>query len=138
MYPQSPNPYTQTSMAANSWMEDQDLAYTVLADLKRVCREYTTAATESNCPAVRQMFVSLLNDSLQLQAELYHLMQQQGWYNTSSPAIRSELDKQVQQYRQSEQKTRQWAQQHRSQPQQPIPPNQTSAYTPLYPNGHYQ
>jgi len=88
-------------------LQDQDLIYTALADQKRVCREYTTAVTESNCKVVRQAFSTLLHESLQMQAELYYLMQNQNMYNVSSQAPQEEIRKQVQQYTQIQQKTRQ-------------------------------
>jgi len=118
------SPHTPAS-PTNTWqpipvqspavMEDKDLVYTILADVKRVCSEYTTAVTESNCQAVRQMFTNLLQDSLQIQAELYYFMYQMGWYNTSSSAPRSDVEKQVQQYRQFERETKQWIMQNTGQ-----------------------
>jgi hypothetical protein len=57
-------------------MADEDLLNTVLADLKRTVREYTTAATESNCPTVRRVFNDLTMDTLRLQGDLYNQMSQ--------------------------------------------------------------
>ncbi|MEI7026562.1 spore coat protein [Paenibacillus sp. y28] len=88
-------------------LEEQDILYTVLCDLKRTAREYTTAATESNCSVVRQVFHQLLNSTLNMQEHVYQLMKQHQMYNTSSPALRQELDKQLQHYRQTEQQTMQ-------------------------------
>lgn len=101
----------QQAQQSGTFMQDQDLLYTILCDLKRVCREYTTAATESNCPNVRKMFTDLLNSTLQSQGRIYQLMSQLNMYNTSSPALRQEIDKQFQQYTQSGQKTNQFVQQ---------------------------
>ncbi|MFD2671526.1 spore coat protein [Marinicrinis sediminis] len=103
-----------TAQSSHVYMPDSDALYTILADLKRVCREYTTAATESNCQVVRQMFQDLLQDGLHMQGELYQFMNQQQMYNTSSPVLRQELDKQVKQYMQTQQQTEQWIQQHAS------------------------
>jgi spore coat protein CotF len=94
-----------------SFLPDQDMAYTILADLKRVTREYATAATESVCTEIRQMFTQLMNSTLQLQGELYYAMQQNNMYNASSPVLRQEIDKQLQQYQQSQQQTNQFVQQ---------------------------
>ena len=95
----------QQQMNAQTKLPDQDWAYIVLADLKRVVREYATAATESVCPAVRKLFTDLLNSSLQMQGELFQVMQQNNMYNTSSPALRQEVQKQINSYQQSSQKT---------------------------------
>lgn len=113
--PSPTNAWQPMPMQSVAIMEDKDLVYTILADVKRVCSEYTTAVTESNCQAVRQMFTNLLQDSLQIQAELYYFMYQMGWYNTSSSAPRSDLEKQVQQYRQFERETKQWMMQNTGQ-----------------------
>ncbi|WP_336774512.1 spore coat protein [Paenibacillus sp. MMO-58] len=92
-------------------LPDEDLAYTVLADLKRVVREYATAATESTCPEVRQMFTHLLNSTLKLQGNLFQAMQSQNMYSTASSALRQEIDKQTKEYQQTQQKTTQYLQQ---------------------------
>ncbi|THF76078.1 spore coat protein [Cohnella fermenti] len=99
------------------FMPDEDLAYTVLSDLKRVTREYATAATEAVCPTVRQHFTQLLNTTLAMQGELYNAMSQQKMYNTASPALRQEIDKQFKEYQQTQQKTNQFVQQRKSAPQ---------------------
>ncbi|MDF2653066.1 MAG: Coat domain protein [Paenibacillus sp.] len=93
-------------------MQDQDLLYTVLCDLKRTAREYTTAATESNCATVRTTFKNLLNQTLQQQEQLYEFMKQQNMYNTSSPALKQEIDKQIKQYQQDLNQTNQFVQQY--------------------------
>ncbi|CAM3835389.1 spore coat protein [Cohnella lubricantis] len=103
------------------FLPDGDLAYTVLADLKRVTREYATAATESSCPVVRQQFTQLLNTSLAMQGELFTAMSQQQMYNTASPVIRQEIDKQMKQYQQTQQKTNQFVQQRKSTANPPSP-----------------
>ncbi|QAY66626.1 spore coat protein [Paenibacillus protaetiae] len=92
-------------------MPEKDMAYAVLSDLKRVVREYATAATEASCQQVRSMFTNLLNSTLKMQGDLYQAMQQQNMYSTSSPALRQELDKQYKQYQQDLQQTNQFLQQ---------------------------
>lgn len=92
-------------------LTEEDLASTVLADLKRVVREYATAATESTCPDIRQLFTKLLDNTLKAQGQLFQVMQQNQMYNTASPALRQEMDKQAQQYKQTAQKTKQLLQQ---------------------------
>ncbi|MFF2888927.1 spore coat protein [Paenibacillus sp. NPDC057967] len=96
---------------SQSILTEEDLASTVLSDLKRVVREYATAATESTCPDIRQMFTKLLDNTLKAQGQLFQAMQQSNMYNTASPALRQELDKQAQQYKQTAQKTKQQLQQ---------------------------
>lgn len=96
----------------NSILSDEDLLYTILGDLKRTCREYTTATTESNCPTVRQQFQSLVQSSLALQGKLYNFMSQQGMYSTSSPTLASDITKQITQYSQTQTQTNQLIQQN--------------------------
>lgn len=98
----------------SAFMQEEDLLYTILADLKRTVREYTTAATESSCPMVRQMFSQLNNDTLRLQGELYNLMKQNNMYSTSGKALRQDLDKQIQDARNTQQQCRQFVQQKTS------------------------
>lgn len=100
-----------------SILTEEDLVSTILADLKRVVREYATAATESTCPDIRQLFTKLMDSTLTLQGKLFQAMQQSNMYNTSSPALRQELDKQVKQYQQTKQKTTQFVQQNLGQKQ---------------------
>jgi len=98
-------------------MPEKDMLYTILADLKRTCQEYTTATLESNCPNVRQMFTDLLTNSLQLQNQLYTFMKQQNMYNTSSKALQQEINKQIQSYQQCSQQSQQFIQQKMNQTQ---------------------
>lgn len=88
-------------------MPEEDMAYTVLSDLKRVVREYATAATESSCQQIRGMFSHLMNDTLHMQGELFKVMEQSNMYSTASPVLRQEIDKQLQQNQQTLQKTQQ-------------------------------
>lgn len=93
-------------------LSDEDLLYTILADLKRTCREYTTATTESNCPTVRQHFLSLAQNSLVLQGQLYNYMSQHGMYSTSSPTLAADIIKQITEYGQTQTQTNQLVQQN--------------------------
>ncbi|WP_229263611.1 spore coat protein [Cohnella cholangitidis] len=106
-------------------LTDEDVASGILSDLKRVTREFATAATESVCPEIRQMFTQMLNNTLTMQGELYTAMSQNNMYNASSPALKQELDKQLKQYQQTQQKTSQFVQQAQT-AQSHIPPNQAS------------
>jgi spore coat protein F len=114
------------------FLSDEDMAYTVLSDLKRVVREYATAATEASCPDIRELFTKLLNSTLTMQGQVFQAMQQANMYNTASPALRQELDKQMKEYQQTKQKTQQFLQQKLS--------GQTSQsmYTPSIHQSHQQ
>lgn len=91
-------------------MQEQDLLSSILANLRRTAREYTTATTEAACPAVRQMFMELTNDTLRLQGELFNLMQQNNMYSASSKALRHDIDKQIQSAHQAQRKCQQFVQ----------------------------
>ncbi|MFE4572574.1 spore coat protein [Paenibacillus chitinolyticus] len=97
----------QQNLQSGSILSDKDLLTTILADHKRVVREYATAATESNCPAIRQLFNQLTLDTLHLQGELYTFMKQNNMYSAPSPALRQDIDKQIQHSQQSGQQTQQ-------------------------------
>ncbi|MGM9926089.1 MAG: spore coat protein [Bacillus sp. (in: firmicutes)] len=96
----------------NGILQDEDLLYTILADMKRTSREYTTATTESSCPSVRQHFESLTQSTLHLQGQLYNFMSQHGMYSTSSPTLESDITKQITEYTQTQTKTNQLVQQY--------------------------
>ncbi|WP_282935295.1 spore coat protein [Paenibacillus sp. RC67] len=99
-------PYSQYSgQSHQAALPEKDMLFTILCDLKRTCREYTTAATEANCMEVRQLFTSLLHSSLQMQANVYQLMSQQYMYNTSSAALRQDIERQIRKHQQEEQQT---------------------------------
>ncbi|MNE68238.1 Coat F domain protein [compost metagenome] len=91
-------------------LAEQDILNTILADLKRTAREYTTATTESSCQTVRQMFNQLTDGTLRLQGELYQLMKQNGSYQSPPEAPRQEVDKLYQHASQTQQKSQQYAQ----------------------------
>lgn len=93
------------------FMAEEDLLYTILADLKRTSREYTTGVTEAACPVVRQMFTNLMNSTLTLQDQLFTLMEQRNMYSVSSPAQRQEINKQLQDNQQVQTKGNQFVQQ---------------------------
>ncbi|RXT06975.1 spore coat protein [Ammoniphilus sp. CFH 90114] len=122
--------YQQESFTYNKpVLPEKDLAYSILADLKRIVREYTTAATESNCPMVRQMFNNLVQDTLMMQGQLYTVMKQQNMYGTSTQALRQEIDKQYRNYQNTQQQTQQLLQQHLGRlPMQTSTPSPTMQY----------
>lgn len=89
-------------------LPQNDLLKSILADLRRTVREYTTATTESSCPAVRQLFTELTNSTLRLQGTLYELMKHQGIYTAPAPAPRQLLDKKLQEAEKTQQELRQF------------------------------
>ncbi|MNJ35241.1 Coat F domain protein [compost metagenome] len=100
-----------TGMNQMDLLPQEDLLNTILADLKRTVREYTTATTESACPTVRQMFNQLTDDTLKLQGQLFQVMSQNNMYTMPAKAPRTELDKEVQCAQDTIQKTGQFIQQ---------------------------
>ncbi|BFH15797.1 spore coat protein [Paenibacillus melissococcoides] len=98
-----------TSMSG--FMPEKDLLHTILNDLKRTSREYATGVTEAACPSVRQMFTDLANSTLQMQGQLFNLMQQQNMYSVASPALREEVNKRLRDQEQTMQKANQFVQQ---------------------------
>ena len=98
-----------------SILSEEDLASAVLSDLKRVVREYATAATESNCPIVRQLFTDMLNSTLTMQGQLYQVMSNLNMYAAPASALKQEVDKQIQSYKQTQQNSNNWVSQHLNQ-----------------------
>lgn len=121
---------TSQAQTNGSFMPEKDLLYTILADLKRTVREYATATTESSCPTVRQMFGQLTSDALRLQGELYTLMKNNNMYSAASPALRQELDKQIQSVTQTQQEAKQFVQQKLGNQGQFIQPPNVSEHQP--------
>lgn len=63
-------------------MNDRNLMENMLMLEKGVCELYMHGTIESSTANVHQTFSSSLNDSLQLQDEIYKKMQAKGWYQT--------------------------------------------------------
>lgn len=95
-------------------LPQNDLLKSILADLRRTVREYTTATTESSCPAIRQMFTELTNSTLRLQGTLYELMKHQGIYSAPASAPRQLLDKKLQDAEKTQQELRQFTERRTS------------------------
>lgn len=100
-----------TGMNQTELLPQEDLLNTILADLKRTVREYTTATTEAACPTVRQMFNQLTDDTLKLQGQLFQVMSQNNMYTMPAKAPRTEVDKEVQCAQNTIQKVGQFVQQ---------------------------
>lgn len=127
----------QTAMQQTPFPEDA-WANTVLCDLKRVVREYATAATESSCPEVRKMFTSLTNSTLQMQGELFNAMQQANMYAEPSPALRQDIQKNIASFQQKQQQTQQFLHQRMSgqAAQPPMQPQAQSQQPYMQPQMH--
>lgn len=108
-------------MQRNELLPQDDLLKTILADLRRTVREYTTATTESSCPTVRRMFTDLTNSTLQLQGDLYALLSRQNIYSAPAQATRQQVDRSLQEAQTTQQRAHQFIQQRL---QQSIPSNQ--------------
>lgn len=99
MYQQQ-NAMNRQQFGQQSQLQDQDHANFVLAELKRVAREYTTATLEASTPVVHQTFHSLLQKTLQDQSHIYGMISQASSYGevktASQQEVQQELQKQVQ------------------------------------------
>lgn len=95
----------------NQFMQEKDLLSSILADLKRTSREYTTGVTEAACPVVRQMFTELTHSTLTLQGQLFTIMEQNNMYSVASPALRQEINKLLNDNQQLQMKCNQFVQQ---------------------------
>ncbi|MCM3783312.1 spore coat protein [Neobacillus mesonae] len=101
MYNQQANP---------SFMPEADLMQSILDNLKRTVREYTTATTEAACPVVRQLFTDLTMDTLKLQGEIFTAMQQNNMYQAPGKALQMDLNKAIQNAVQAKQQNEQFLQ----------------------------
>ncbi len=61
-------------------MNDRDLMENLLLLEKGVCDLFLHGAIESSSPQVHQAFVQSLNQSLELQEQIYGRMEAHGWY----------------------------------------------------------
>ncbi|MBO2943508.1 spore coat protein [Paenibacillus sp. F411] len=103
------------SQQGTSFLPEEDLLNSILNELKRTVREYTTATTEASCPAIRRMFSELTAETLQMQGDLYQLIERQKQYPASVPtAIKADVDKQLQAMQQTSQATRDFTAQRTS------------------------
>lgn len=63
-------------------MDDRALMEELLLVTKGVCDLYMHGAIESSTPNIHNTFSDSLTDSLTMQSEIYHAMEQRGWYKT--------------------------------------------------------
>jgi len=101
-----------TGQNSNVILTEEDVASTLIGDLKRVVREYATAATESSCPDVRAMFTQLLNTALTSQGKLFYAMKASQLYDQPLVAPQQSIKQQVDAYKQTEQQLNAFLAQH--------------------------
>lgn len=63
-------------------MDDRQLMENILMLEKGACDLFMHGTIESSSPNVHHAFSCSLNNSLQMQAQIYEKMQQKGWYPT--------------------------------------------------------
>ena len=63
-----------------STLPERDLMNDVLASQKFITDTYNTLTNECATPNVRNGFLSILSEEHQIQAEVFDLMKQHGWY----------------------------------------------------------
>ncbi|MCZ8514942.1 spore coat protein [Paenibacillus filicis] len=97
MYQQTNYGSTQASGMQHTHLGEQDWGNLVLSELKRTAREYTTASLEASHPAIRQTFASLIQKTLQDQAELFSLLSQMNGYGNVQMAQPQEIQQDLQQ-----------------------------------------
>lgn len=107
-----PKMSTQQQHTANRvQLSDKDLANFVLSELKRVAREYTTAALEASDPQIRQLFERALQQTLQDQEKLFKVMGSLNMSGQPMMATRQDLQSELQSNAQTSQKLRSWTEQ---------------------------
>jgi spore coat protein CotF len=78
-------------------LQERDLMNDVLSSQKFITDTYNTFTNECVTPNVRDGFMSLLNEEHQIQAEVFDMMKQRGWYQTPA-ADQQKVNQAKQQY----------------------------------------
>ncbi|NMO96058.1 spore coat protein [Paenibacillus lemnae] len=103
------------SQNGSTFLPEEDLLNSILNELKRASREYTTATTEASCPSIRRMFTDLASETLKMQGEMYQLIEKQKQYPAAVPyAMKADVDKQLNEMQKTSQKTREFTAQKTS------------------------
>lgn len=119
MYQQ--NPYQQQAFGSQQnqqsagqqvYLQEQDLANFILSELKRIAREYATAAMEAANPQIRQTFQSLLQKTLQDQADVFQEIQKLSGYGEILQAQQQDLQQELQKQSQTAAKLQSFVQQN--------------------------
>lgn len=72
--------YGNNSM--NTQLDDRVIMDNILSVIKGNCDLFMHGTIESSTPNVHQAFKSSLDETLQVQNEIYNQMSQRGWYTT--------------------------------------------------------
>ncbi len=70
-------------MAAKQNMTDQEYMDDILLTSKTMANLYHYAVQESPTESVHSEFKTILNQSLDMQHDIYNVMEQKGWYTTT-------------------------------------------------------
>ncbi|WBY63416.1 MAG: Spore coat protein [Thermocaproicibacter melissae] len=81
----------------SSNLQERDLMNDVLSSQKFITDTYNTFTNECATPNVRDGFMSILNEEHQIQAEVFDMMKQRGWYQTPA-ADQQKVNQAKQQY----------------------------------------
>jgi len=65
---------------------EKELMNDLLASEKQLTSAYNTGITEASCSNLRQHLTKCLNDTQQIQYQLFSAMKQRGWYQTKPAA----------------------------------------------------
>lgn len=61
-------------------MDDKTIMTTILSNFKGACDLMMHGSIESTTPNVRSTFKTVLNDTLDVQSQIYSKMNEKGWY----------------------------------------------------------
>lgn len=78
-------------MAAKQNMTDREYMDDILLTSKTMSNLYHYAVQESPTEGLHNEFKTILNQSLDMQHNIYNIMQQKGWY-TTSPAPEQQIN----------------------------------------------
>lgn len=78
-------------MAAKQNMTDREYMDDILLTSKTMSNLYHYAVQESPTESLHNEFKTILNQSLDMQHNIYNIMQQKGWY-TTSPAPEQQIN----------------------------------------------
>jgi spore coat protein CotF len=78
-------------------LPERDLMNDVLSSQKFITDTYNTFTNECATPNVRDGFMSILNEEHQIQAEVFDVMKQRGWYQVPA-ADQQKVNQAKQQY----------------------------------------
>ena len=74
-------------------MDDKTIMTTILSNFKGACDLMMHGSIESTTPNVRSTFKTVLNDTLDVQSQIYSKMNEKGWYQMQSVEQRNRPDK---------------------------------------------